>query len=234
MIHLYGMGSPNVVKVLIMLEEIGLPYEFTRVDVMAGEQFSADFVRLNPNAKVPVIIDHDVRGEPLAVFESCAILLYLAEKTGVLWSKDLLSRTRCTQWLMFQMASFGPMSGQAIHFNYATKEDSYARSRYTNELNRLIAVVEQRLEQSPYIAGADYSLADIALFPWIRTLHKFFEEQVKQPRINQWFERIAARPAVEEAVEFAAQLSVKDWDAMRLSDRSARDRYFGRTPRQPA
>lgn len=234
MIHLYGMGSPNVVKVLIMLEEIGLPYEFTRVDVMAGEQFSADFRRLNPNGKVPAIMDHDAPGGPFAVFESGAILLYLAEKTGLLWPQDLLSRTRCTQWLMFQMASFGPMSGQAIHFNYATKEDSYARARYTNELNRLIAVVEQRLGESPYIAGSDYSLADIALFPWIRTLHQFFEQEVSQPNINQWFERIAARPAVQEAVAFAAQLSAKDWDAMRESDRSARDRYFGRTPRQPS
>jgi len=232
MIELYGMGSPNVVKVLVMLEEVGLPYRFTRVNVLAGEQFSDEFRRLNPNSKVPVIVDDDAPGGALVLFESGAILQYLAEKTGVLWPAERIQRARVIQWLTFQMAGFGPMSGQAIHFHYATKEDSYARNRYGNELDRLIAVLEQRLSESTHLAGDDYSIADVALLPWIRTLRAYFAKEVDQPNINRWYDLVAARPAVERALSFANSFSERDISELKQADRAARDRYFGRTPRQ--
>ena len=230
MIELYGMGSPNVVKVLVMLEETGLQYRFIRVNVVGGEQFSDSFRKLNPNSKVPVIVDDDAPCGTLPLFESGAILLYLAEKTGVLWPAEPTQRARVNQWLMFQMAGFGPMSGQAIHFHYATKDDSYARNRYINELNRLIAVVDTRLAESAYIAGDDYSVADVALFPWVRTLRRFFANEIDRPNINRWYDLIAARPAVERATAFASSLTERDMSELKNADPATRDRYFGRVP----
>lgn len=230
MIRLYGMGSPNVTKVFILLEEAGLEYEFVRVDVMAGAQFEAPLRDLNPNCKVPVIVDDQGREGPITVFESGAILLYLSERYGVLWPETLGGRTAVTQWLMFQMASFGPMSGQAIHFNFATRDDSYARNRYTNELDRLLDVVDGRLEQSAYIAGEGYSLADISLYPWIRVLAEFFPEKLNRPAVQRWSETIAARPAVSRTASIASGLSRRDHQAIREADRASRDRYFGRVP----
>jgi GST-like protein len=230
MIQLYGMGSPNVVKVMVMLEECGLAWEFKRINVLAGEQFSASFRLLNPNSKVPVIVDDEVPGSPLALSESGAILQYLAEKAGLLSPTCPVARALVNQWLMFQMAGFGPMSGQAIHFHYATKDDSYARNRYYNELNRLITVVDQRLSHSAYVAGDNYSIADIALFPWIRTLQKFFAKEVDQPGINRWFQGLSERPAVVRAIAFASSLSERDMSELQQADRPARDRYFGRVP----
>ncbi len=235
MIHLYGMGSPNVVKVFIMLEETGLPYRYTRVNVMAGEQFSSDFLALNPNAKVPVIVDESEPGDNTVVFESGAILSYLAEKTGVLWPGSFHQRTEVNQWLMFQMASFGPMAGQAIHFAHAVKDQEYGRNRYGNELARLINVVETRLAACPFMAGDAYSLADIALHPWIRTLRMFFPEQLAgQAALTDWYERIMQRPAVDRAVSRVQAMSDQDIADIRNADKPARDRYFNRVPRQPA
>ena len=230
MMTLHGMGSPNVVKVIIMLEEAGSNWAFERIDVMAGEQFDARFRALNPNSKVPALVDADAPGGPLTIFESGAILLYLTERTGTLWPPTLAARAQVNQWLMFQMAGFGPMSGQAIHFTFANREGGYARNRFDNELARLAGVVERRLGDVPFLAGDAYSIADIALFPWVRTLRDFFPAIVDRPNITRWAATISERPAVARALAFGDAVSARDKQAMKDADRGQRDRYFGRVP----
>jgi GSH-dependent disulfide-bond oxidoreductase len=171
MIDLYTWPTPNGYKVSILLEELGLPYRVVPVDIGRGEQLSPGFLEISPNNKIPAIVDHDgPGGEPLALFESGAILLYLADKTGRLVPEDARGRWSVVQWLMFQMGTVGPMLGQTHHFRgYAPERIPYAVDRYTNEASRIYNVIDRRLERSPWLAGEDYTIADIATWPWLRT-----------------------------------------------------------------
>ena len=162
MLKLYYSGAPNPAKVALFLEEAGMPYEAIPVDTRKGEQHSPEYLKINPNAKVPAIVDGDV-----VVFDSSACLLYLADKTGKFWPKDLRARTEVSEWLYWQMANLGPNSGQNNHFsNYAVEKIPYAMDRYRNEVNRLYGVLNRRLEGRDYVAG-EYSIADMAIYPWI-------------------------------------------------------------------
>ncbi|MHB9881315.1 glutathione S-transferase family protein [Pacificimonas sp. ICDLI1SI03] len=231
MITLYGMGSPNVVKVRIMLEELGLDYEFVRVDVIGGEQFSEEFTRLNPNRKVPVLVDRRTAGQPVTVFESGAILVYLAEEDDTFWPRDRARRSTILSWLMMQMANLGPAAGQAIHFNHAVSEPSYARERFTNELARQLNLLEDRLEQSPFVAGAEYSIADIAVFPWIRTLQRFFPQLTEgKHRMALWTDALLKRSAIEHTEAQMAELTRIDLQSLKTASAWTLDRYFGRIP----
>ena len=223
MITLYGMGSPNVVKVLLMLEETGLPYRFERCDVILGAQHDPGFRALSPNGKVPVLADDDGPG-PL--FESGAILIYLAEKAGRFL--PAASRYEALQWLMFQMGGVGPMFGQAIHFRGGPPGSDYARSRYRTEMLRLVDVIEARLAEAAYLAGDDYSIADMAVFPWMRTLGRFFPQAGTGPGLSRWREAIAKRPAVTRALERAEAISALDAESFRIATPDQLDRYFGR------
>jgi GST-like protein len=204
MITLYGMGSPNVVKIYIALEELGLPYTVQPVDVFTGKQFDDAFLKLNPNAKVPVIVDPDgPNGKPYTVFESGAILLYLAEKTGKLLPKDGVAKFDAIQWLMTQMSTVGPMFGQYVHFlRFAPAGNDYSKSRYFTQASRVCAVIDQRLALADYLAGTEYSIADIATFPWMRNVPALLgpEAAAAIPNIVRWVKAIDARPAVIKAL----------------------------------
>ncbi|HEX2941863.1 MAG TPA: glutathione S-transferase N-terminal domain-containing protein, partial [Rhodopila sp.] len=204
MITLYGMGSPNVVKVYIALEELGLPYEVKPVDVFTGQQFDDAFLKLNPNAKVPVIIDPDgPGGKPYTCFESGAILLYLAEKTGRLLPADPVAKYDTYQWLMTQMSTVGPMFGQMVHFiRFAPPGNDYSKSRYRTQAIRVTEVIDQRLAATDYLAGADYTVADIATYPWLRNIPALMGADVmaKFPNVTRWVKAIDARPAVQKAL----------------------------------
>jgi GST-like protein len=204
MIKLYGMGSPNVVKVYIALEELGLPYEVAPVDVFTGKQFDAEFLKLNPNAKVPVIVDSEgPGGKPYTCFESGAILLYLAEKTGKFLSHDMATKYDEIQWLMTQMSTVGPMFGQHVHFiRFAPKGNDYAQSRYTTQATRVSEVIEGRLAHHAYLGGAHYSVADMATFPWLRNIPALMGDTAaaKFPHIMAWVGKISERPAVKAAL----------------------------------
>lgn len=235
MIHLFGMASPNVVKVMIMLEEVEIPWRFSFVNVHSGQQFSAEFRALNPNSKTPVIVDEAEPGAPVTVFESGAILIYLAEKSGALLPTAPPARSAVLQWLMFQMASFGPTAGQAIHFRFVTdhfkfldQQDKYATARFLNELDRLVGVVEEQLSRGEYIAGEAYSIADIALFAWFETVESYLPDLIDRPNIARWRARIAARPAVVKALDIATGVRKQAHAARRAATVEDIDRYFGR------
>lgn len=206
MIELHTVGTPNGHKVSIMLEEVGLPYQLIVKDLLRGDQFAPDFLRLNPNNKCPVIVDTDPEGgtEPLVVFESGAILVYLAEKTGQLLGADPQQRYQAFQWLMFQMSGIGPLQGQAHHFiRYAPVDQPYARERYLNETKRQLRVLEHRLGEAEYLAG-EYSIADIACWPWVRSLPMIdIHIAESYPSIAGWFERVEARPGVQRGKDVA-------------------------------
>ncbi len=207
MIDLYSAATPNGQKIHIMLEEVGLPYRVTWVSISKGEQFEPGFLDISPNNKIPAIVDHDgPDAEPVSVFESGAILLYLAEKTGRFLPSAPRARLEVLQWLFWQMGGFGPMLGQAHHFNaYAPERIRYAMDRYTNEAGRLYHVLDRRLAGGDYVAG-DYSIADMAIFPWCR-LYKRQGLRIEDfPNVKRWFDVIAARPAVAEGM---AQLEDK-------------------------
>jgi GST-like protein len=181
---------------------MGLPYKVVPVDIGKGDQFEAGFLKFSPNNKMPAIIDSDgPDGKPISVFESGAILIYLAEKTGKFMPRDVRGRTRTIEWLMFQMASVGPMMGQNGHFrNYAPDKLQYAIDRYTNETKRIFGVMDRRLKEAPYLAG-EYSIADMATFPWIRAWPRQGVEIEEFPQVKRWFEAIDARPAVKKGLE---------------------------------
>jgi GST-like protein len=204
MIKLYGMGSPNVVKVFIALEEMGLPYEVAPIDVFTGKQFDAEFLKLNPNAKVPVIVDpNGPGGKPYTCFESGAILLYLAEKSGKFLSHDMAIKYDEIQWLMVQMSTVGPMFGQHVHFmRFAPKGNDYSASRYTTQAIRVSEVIEQRLAHHAYLGGAHYSVADIATFPWSRNIPALMGEATAAKFLHTmaWVAKINERPAVKAAL----------------------------------
>jgi GSH-dependent disulfide-bond oxidoreductase len=231
MITLYGMGSPNVAKIYIALEECGLPYEVKPVDVFTGKQFEAAFLKLNPNAKVPVIVDGDgPGGKPYTCFESGAILLYLAEKSGKFLSKDMATKYDEIQWLMTQMSTVGPMFGQFVHYlRFAPAGNDYSKSRYMTQAIRVSEVIEQRLAQSPYLGGAEYSVADMATFPWSRNLPTFLGDTAKAkfPKTLAWVEKISERPAVKAALAKidAVRAATTAFDKAAPEDL---DRVFGR------
>jgi GSH-dependent disulfide-bond oxidoreductase len=203
MIDLYYWPTPNGHKVTLFLEEAGLPYTLEPVNIGAGEQFQPDFLRVSPNNKIPAIVDHAPAdgGAPLPVFESGAILLYLAEKTGRFLPKDLRGRVETTVWLVWQVAGLGPMLGQNHHFrNYAPEKVPYAIERYTRETARLYAVLDKRLAGREFIAGA-YSIADMACYPWVVSHEQQGQRLEDFPNVKRWFEAIRARPATERAYE---------------------------------
>jgi len=207
-IELYSWPTPNGHKVHIMLEETGLPYKVHAVDIGAGAQFDKAFLAISPNNRIPAIVDTEsVDGKPLSVFESGAILLYLAEKTGKFLPKDQRGRYEVMQWLMFQMGGIGPMLGQVHHFRaYAPEPIPYAIDRYTKEAGRLYGVVDRRLADRPFIAG-DYSIADMAIFPWLRSWERQGVNIADYPNLKRWFDTIAGRPAVERGVKVLSDLS---------------------------
>jgi GST-like protein len=227
MIELFTWPTPNGQKVHIALEELGLPYTVTAVNIQEGDQFKPEFLAINPNHRIPAIIDQDgPGGAPLPLFESGAILIYLAEKSGALIPADPAGRYICLQWLMFQMGGVGPMFGQANHFlNAAPERLQYAIDRYTNEVARLIRVLEKRLAAAPYLAGDAYSIADIATFPWIRSAVAGGRVSLEgAPSVQRWHDAIDARPAVARGLAVLA-------DRRRtgpISDR-ARDILYGAT-----
>ncbi len=198
MIDLYTAATPNGQKIHIMLEETGLEYREHWISLGAGDQFAPDFLAISPNNKIPAILDSDgPDGAPISVFESGAILLYLAEKTNQFLPTDPRQRTEVLEWLFWQMGGFGPMLGQAHHFNkYAPDRIKYAMDRYTNEATRLYGVLDRRLETHEYVAG-DYSIADMAIFPWCRLYKRQGQEIENFPNIVRWFATVSARPVVQ-------------------------------------
>lgn len=202
MIDLYTWGTPNGRKVSIMLEETGLPYRVHTVDITKDEQFAPDFLAISPNNKIPAIVDQDgPEGQPLSLFESGAILFYLAEKTGQLLPSDPRGRYVTMQWLMFQMGGVGPMLGQAHHFRRFAKEQiPYAIDRYTNETRRLYGVIDRRLGESRWLAGDDYSIADIATYPWIMRHEWQGVDLAEFPNVARWAQAMGERPAVQRGM----------------------------------
>jgi len=212
-LQLYSLPTPNGVKVSIMLEETGLPYEAHRVEFDRNEQFSPEFLSLNPNNKIPAILDPDgPGGRPLGLFESGAILVYLAGKTGRFMPEDVASRYETLQWLMFQMGGIGPMFGQLGFFHrFAGRdyEDKRPRDRYVAESRRLLGVLEGRLEGRPWIMGENYTIADMAVFPWVRNLVGFYEagdlvQFEAYPQVRRALEAFVARPAVQRGLAIPA------------------------------
>ncbi|MCP4327985.1 MAG: glutathione S-transferase family protein [Alphaproteobacteria bacterium] len=201
MIDVYTWATPNGHKVHIMLEEIGVPYTVHPIDIGAGDQFKPEFLAISPNNRIPAIVDSEgPDGQPISLFESGAILIYLAEKSGKFLPDHERSRYEVLQWLMFQMGGVGPMLGQAHHFrNYAPDPITYAIDRYTSEAARLYRVIDKRLADRDYLAG-DYSIADIATFPWLRNPDRQGQTLADYPNLERWHRAIAARPAVERGV----------------------------------
>jgi GST-like protein len=208
MIEVYSWPTPNGHKVHIMLEETGLPYRAIAIDIGAGDQFTPEFLAISPNNKIPAIVDPDgPDGAPISLFESGAILIYLAAKTGRLMPESVRGKYEVLQWLMFQMGSVGPMLGQAHHFRlYAPEKLPYAIDRYTNEARRLYGVMDKRLAGARYIAGDEYTIADIAIFPWLRSWKNQGIDWNDYPHLKGWFDEIAGRPAVQRGVEVLAHL----------------------------
>ena len=207
MIDVHSWATPNGHKVHIMLEECGLPYAVHAVDIGAGDQFKPEFLAISPNNKIPAIVDSDgPDGKPISLFESGAILIYLAGKTGRFMPRGVRGKYDVLQWLMFQMGSVGPMFGQAHHFRiYAPEKIDYAIDRYTNEARRLYGVMDKRLGQSRFLAGHDYTIADIATWPWTRSWKNQGVELDDYPNVGRWFDAIAARAAVQRGIQVLAK-----------------------------
>lgn len=210
MIDLHYWTTPNGHKVSIFLEESGLPYKIFPVNIGANEQFESDFLKISPNNKIPAIVDHEPAdgGEPLSLFESGAILLYLAEKTGRFIAADLRGRQETLQWLFWQMGGLGPMAGQNHHFNRFAKEKiPYAIKRYVDETARLYGVLNERLADRTFVAGEDYGIADMAIYPWI-VPHTFQEQNLDDfPHLKRWFDAVANRDAVKRAYALADRIN---------------------------
>jgi len=198
-IDLYTWSTPNGRKVSIMLEELGLAYTVFPIDITKGEQFAPEFLAISPNNKIPAIVDHDAAdGEALRLFESGAILIYLAERHGRFLPEDLRPRLEVMQWLMFQMGNVGPLFGQAHHFRRSAKQKiPYAIERYTNETRRLYGVMDKRLAEREHLAGGDYSIADIATFPWVARHQWHGVELSEFANVKRWYDNLWRRPAVK-------------------------------------
>ena len=202
MLDLYFWMTPNGYKVTIMLEELGWKYNVIPVNLGKGDQFKPDFLKISPNNRMPALVDHDgPDGKPISVFESGAILMYLAEKAGFQFMpQDMRPRYKVLEWLMFQMASVGPMLGQAHHFRrYAPEKIEYAVDRYTNEARRIYGVIDKRVGEVPYLAG-EYSIADMATYPWLRTHNWQGQDLNDFPNLKRWYDSIEARPAVQRGL----------------------------------
>jgi GST-like protein len=228
MIEVYSWATPNGHKVHIMLEECGLPYRVHAVDIGAGDQFKPEFLAISPNNKIPAIVDPDgPDGQPISLFESGAILLYLAGKTGRFLPQSTRGKYEVLQWLMFQMGGVGPMLGQTHHFRiYAPEKIPYAIERYSNEAKRLYGVMNKQLGKSKYLAGPEYTIADIAVFPWLRSWKNQGIAWNDFPHLKGWFDEIAARPAVLRGVEVLASVRKP------ITDDKAREMLFGATQYQ--
>lgn len=207
MIDLYTWPTPNGHKIHIMLEETGLDYRVIPVDINKGDQFEPAFLEISPNNKMPAIVDpHGPGGEPFSLFESGAILIYLAEKTGQFMPTEPRARHTALQWLMFQMGSIGPMLGQAHHFRvYAKEKIPYAIERYTNEATRLYHVLDRRLEMSEWVGGPDYTIADMAIWPWLRRPERQGQNLADFPHLERWWHEMVERPAVQRALTVLAE-----------------------------
>ncbi|MCC7060220.1 MAG: glutathione S-transferase N-terminal domain-containing protein [Burkholderiaceae bacterium] len=226
MIDVYSWPTPNGHKVHIMLEECGLPYAVHPIDIGAGDQFGPEFLKISPNNKIPAVVDADgPDGKPISLFESGAILVYLAGKTGKFMPRDTRAKYEVLQWLMFQMGSVGPMLGQAHHFRiYAPEKLPYAIERYTREAQRLYGVIDRQLAASgAWIAGGEYSIADIAIWPWLRSHANQGVDLAEYPAVQRWFEAIGARTPVQRALTVLA-------DRRRdVTDDKAREVLYGAT-----
>ncbi|MGE0008053.1 MAG: glutathione binding-like protein [Parvibaculaceae bacterium] len=210
MIDLYYWTTPNGHKITMFLEEAKLPYRIIPVDIGKGEQFKPDFLRISPNNRIPAIVDNAPAkgGKPISLFESGAILLYLAEKTGKFIPSDLEGRAEVLQWLFWQMGGLGPMAGQNHHFrNYAPEKIPYAIDRYVKETNRLYGVLNKRLSDRPFLAGADYSIADMASYPWTVSYERQGQDLNDFPHVKRWFEAIRSRPATVAAYARAKEVN---------------------------
>ncbi len=227
-IALHMWPTPNAYKVTLFLEESGLPYTVHLVDIGKGDQFRPEFLKIAPNNRMPAIVDPDgPGGKPISVFESGAILQYLGRKTGKFYPTDERLRTLVDQWLFWQMGGLGPMAGQAHHFRiYAPEKIAYSIDRYTNEVNRLYGVLNRQLEGRDYIAG-DYSIADMASWPWVRPYERQGQKLTDFPHLKAWFERLEARPAAIRAVEVGKEASTVDLS----KDKAAQAMLFGQRAR---
>ncbi len=223
MIDVYSMATPNGHKVHIMLEECGLPYRAHNIDIGKGEQFAPEFLAISPNNKIPAIVDPEgPDGKPISLFESGAILVYLASKVNQFLGKTDREKFTVLQWLMFQMGGLGPMLGQAHHFRiYAPEQIEYAVNRYTNEAKRLYGVMDKQLSKHRYIAGDEYTIADIACFPWTRSWKNQGIDWEDFPNAKRWHDDIAARPAVQRGVQVLADLRKP------LLDEKSKEMLFG-------
>jgi GST-like protein len=239
MIELLGMSSPNVQKVQIMLDELAVPYTVRRIDVWKGENFTPEFTAINPNRKVPVLIDHDgPDGEPVTVFESGAILIYLAEKTGRFLAAKGAARYAALQWLAVQLSTVGPMFGQYTHFKmFAPPGNDYGESRYRTQAVRVFEVLDHRLSEARFLAGDDYSIADMATFPWTRDrAAKWGGNWDGYTNVRRWFDEIAARPAVAKMMGEMDKVWQEDLMSISAATDEIRDRLLGRGEfaREPA
>jgi GST-like protein len=226
MIDLHYWPTPNGHKVTLFLEETAMPYRIIPVDIGKGEQFKADFLAISPNNRMPAIVDHHPLdgGAPISVFESGAILLYLAEKTGLFISRDVRRRVETTEWLFWQVGGLGPMAGQNHHFSrYAPEKIDYAIKRYVGETNRLYGVLNRRLADREFVAGA-YSIADMAAYPWVVPHEAQGQNLADFPHLMRWFEAIKSRPATVRAYERGAEVSTRQ-----TIDEESRKILFGQT-----
>jgi GSH-dependent disulfide-bond oxidoreductase len=225
MIDVFSWPTPNGHKVHIMLEESGLPYRAIPVNIGAGDQFKPEFLKISPGNKIPAITDPECPdGKPISMFESGAILIYLAAKTGKFMPQTDRAKYEVLEWVMFQMGNVGPMLGQNHHFRlYAPEKLEYAINRYTNEARRLYGVIDKRLERSQYLAGNEYTIADIATFPWLRNWERQGIVLAEYPYLQAWFNKIAERPAVQRGVKVLAEFRKP------ITDDKAREVLFGKT-----
>jgi len=233
MIDLYYWTTPNGHKITLFLEETALPYQVLPVNIGKGEQFRPEFLAIAPNNRIPAIVDHAPTdgGAPVSVFESGAILLYLAEKTGRFIASDLRGRTETLQWLFWQMGGLGPMAGQNHHFSqYAPEHIPYAIERYVKETNRLYGVMDRRLTDRAFLAGEAYSIADMAAYPWVASHHKQSQKLEDFPNLHRWFRTIAERPATQRAYAIVERINPTPAPL----DDAARRRLFGQTAQSTA
>jgi GSH-dependent disulfide-bond oxidoreductase len=229
MIDLHYWPTPNGHKVTLFLEEAGLPYRIHPVNIGKGAQFEPDFLKIAPNNRMPAIVDHEPQGggAPISLFESGAILLYLAEKTKQFIPADIRGRAEVLQWLFWQMGGLGPMAGQNHHFSqYAPEKIPYAVNRYVNETNRLYGVLDRRLADRAFVAGSDYSIADMAAYPWVVPWEKQGQSLDDHPHLKRWFEAIAERPATKAAYARAPEVNPNFGKTMSDEDKKV---LFGQT-----
>jgi GST-like protein len=228
MIDLYYWPTPNGWKISIMLEECGLPYTLKPVNIGKGEQFTPEFLAISPNNRMPAIVDHDSgEGHPVSVFESGAILLYLAEKTGRFLPTDPAGRREVMQWLFWQVGGLGPMAGQLSHFvNYAPEPNPYAHDRYAKEYDRLLGVMDRRLADRPFLAG-EYSIADMASWPWLIPYKRFGQSLDHLPNVRRWHDTMKARPAATRGIDVGKDLRTYG----QPMDAESRKVLFGQTAR---